>query len=61
MPRVPKDKQIIVRATEAEIERWFLAARIVCATRGEKVSLSVCVRRELSDWAERVIKRAGGK
>jgi hypothetical protein len=57
--REPRDKQIIVRASESEMNAWFQAAERVAGR--DPVSLSRCVRKLLNDWAERINADKGGK
>jgi hypothetical protein len=59
--RMPKDKLIQVRASEAEVETWFEATRVVCGQRNVPVSLSKCVREAMNEWARRVLAPKGAK
>lgn len=58
-----KDGQIITRATTAEVEAWFEAARRVVVGTGLEPSLSRETRRLLNAWAATVLGTAnkGGK
>jgi len=56
----PKDGQIIVRASKADIERWFEAARLA-TPQGMRPTLSRHVVEILNAWAMRVIRANGEK